>query len=139
MKNVTKILLVVLLVIIILGVSAYIFYSKFISNLLKEDVWFISTSEDGKHTVKVIKTGYTITFGDNSLVIYADDKELYRTSISNGGMTLNYSNYKITWDNDTAILELHGERKAETITITFENDSATYHTNKVIPSTPTKK
>ncbi len=137
MKKSSKILLIILIVILILGLLAYVFISKFIRNInIKEDVWIYSSSENGMHNVKVVRTGLKMIFADQDLIVYADGEELYRTSLSNDGKTLDYSNYKITWDTDIAILELQGEGDAETITIKFNNDKVTYHTNKVIPTPP---
>lgn len=125
MKSIAKILLVVLLIISIIGFVTYAIFMKFVRDVLIEE-WFTSSSDGGIYTIEVVKLGSPFSFGSQELIIYADGKELCRTSISNDGKTLDRSNYAISWDNNIAILELKGEESAETITITFENDSPTY-------------
>lgn len=89
------------------------------------NTWFVSDSEDGKYSVKVVMTGSTWPFRPQDIVIYCNGEKVYETSIANDGKILSDENYSIKWDDNIAVLSFYGEeQEKEVITITFADGSA---------------
>lgn len=89
------------------------------------NTWFVSDSEDGKYSVKVVMTGSTWPFRPQDIVIYCNGEKVYETSIANDGKILSDKNYSVEWDDNIAVLSFYGEeQEKEVITITFADGTA---------------
>lgn len=96
----------------------------------KMSLLFDTFSPDGKFKITayyILPQNALAVRGYSTIVVFANDKELFRENLSNDGATPNEANYLLEWKEKTAKLVLKGyEQGDKSYSIDFSRENITY-------------